>query len=212
MVKGFAEDDAEMLARQVVGENRAGRVLERDLTEDEQRTTAGRAERTLAQMGDDNVTAEPPSFVTQPSTDQYGDGLPSEQQLPAGGVSGPIARGLDAGRKLAGQFDSRDERERDSLEANKQRVQSQLSQAFNREAYPDLGVLLGADWTRQTLSRNPTPEEYQDAAYARLEELNGERPEFAQPVKETPRVAETPKAVQAKEERQEAPASQPHPQ
>ena len=205
MVKGFAEDDAEMLARQVVGENRAGRVLERDLTEDEQRTTAGRAERTLAQMGDDNVTAEPPSFVTQPSTDQYGDGLPSEQQLPAGGVSGPIARGLDAGRKLAGQFDSRDERERDSLEANKQRVQSQLSQAFNREAYPDLGVLLGADWTRQTLSRNPTPEEYQDAAYARLEELNGERPEFAQPVKETPRVAETPKAVQAKEERQEAP-------
>jgi hypothetical protein len=31
MVKGFAEDDAEMLARQVVGENRAGRVLERDV-------------------------------------------------------------------------------------------------------------------------------------------------------------------------------------
>ena len=208
MVKGFAEDDAQMLAEQMLRDSsvgRVGRVLERDLTEDEQRTTAGRAERTLAQMGDNNVTAEPPSFVTQPSTDQYGDGMSGEQQLPAGGVSGPIARGLDASRKLVGQFDSRDERERDSLEANKQRVQSQLSQAFNREAYPDLGVLLGADWTRQALSRNPTPEEYQDAAYARLEELNGERPEFAQPVKETPRVAETPKAVEAKEERQEAP-------
>jgi phosphopantetheinyl transferase (holo-ACP synthase) len=205
MVKGFAEDDAEMLARQVVGENRAGRVLERDLTEDEQRTTAGRAERTLAQMGDNNVTAEPPSFVTQPSTDQYGDGMSGEQQLPAGGVSGPIARGLDASRRLVGQFDSRDERERDSLEANKQRVQSQLSQAFNREAYPDLGVLLGADWTRQTLSRNPTPEEYQEAAYARLEQLGGEAVQEFQPAKETPRVTETPKAVQAKEERQEAP-------
>jgi hypothetical protein len=210
MVKGFAEDDAEMLARQVVGDNRVGRVLERDVAEDEQRTVEGKADRAELQiLGGDNVTAEPPSFVTQPSTDQYGDGLPSEQQLPAGGVSGPIARGLDAGRKLAGQFDSRDERERDSLEANKQRVQSQLSQAFNREAYPDLGVLLGADWTRQALSRNPTPEEYQDAAYARLEELNGERPEFAQPVKETSRVAETPKAVQAKEERQETPAAEP---
>jgi hypothetical protein len=210
MVKGFAEDDAEMLARQVVGENRAGRVLERDVAADEQRTVEGKAERAELQiLGGDNVTTEPPSFITQPSTDQYGDGMPSEQQLPAGGVSGPIARGLDAGRKLVGQFDSRDERERDSLEANKQRVQSQLSQAFNREAYPDLGVLLGADWTRQALSRNPSPEEYQDAAYARLEELNGERPEFAQPVKETPRVAETPKAVQAKEERQEAPAAEP---
>jgi hypothetical protein len=210
MVKGFAEDDAEMLARQVVGDNRVGRVLERDVAEDEQRTVEGKADRAELQiLGGDNVTTEPPSFVTQPSTDQYGDGLPSEQQLPAGGVSGPIARGLDAGRKLAGQFDSRDERERDSLEANKQRVQSQLSQAFNREAYPDLGVLLGADWTRQALSRNPTPEEYQDAAYARLEELNGERPEFAQPVKETPRVAETPKAVQAKEERQKTPAAEP---
>jgi hypothetical protein len=210
MVKGFAEDDAEMLARQVVGENRVGRVLERDVAADEQRTVEGKAERAELQiLGGDNVTTEPPSFITQPSTDQYGDGMPSEQQLPAGGVSGPIARGLDASRRLVGQFDSRDERERDSLEANKQRVQSQLSQAFNREAYPDLGVLLGADWTRQALSRNPTPEEYQDAAYARLEELNGERPEFAQPIKETPRVAETPKAVEAKEERQEAPAAEP---
>ena len=210
MVKGFAEDDAEMLARQVVGENRAGRVLERDVAADEQRTVEGKADRAELQiLGGDNVTTEPPSFVTQPSTDQYGDGVPSEQQLPAGGTSGPIARGLDASRRLVGQFDSRDERERNSLEANKQRVQSQVSQAFNREAYPDLGVLLGADWVRQTLSRNPTPEEYQEAAYARLEQLNGERPEFAQPVKETPRVAETPKAVEAKEERQEAPAAKP---
>lgn len=213
MVKGFAEDDAQMLAEQMLRDNnvgRVGRVLERDVAADEQRTVEGKADRAELQiLGGDNVTTEPPSFVTQPSTDQYGDGVPSEQQLPAGGTSGAIARGLDASRKLVGQFDSRDERERDSLEANKQRVQSQLSQAFNREAYPDLGVLLGADWTRQALSRNPTPEEYQDAAYARLEELNGERPEFAQPVKETPRVAETPKAVQAKEERQEAPAAEP---
>jgi hypothetical protein len=206
MVKGFAEDDAEMLARQVVGENRVGRVLERDLTEDEQRTVEGKADRAELQiLGGDNVTAEPPSFVTQPSTDQYGDGMSGEQQLPAGGVSGPIARGLDASRRLVGQFDSRDERERNSLEANKQRVQSQLSQAFNREAYPDLSPILGADWTRQTLSRNPTPEEYQEAAYARLEQLGGEAVQEFQPAKETPRVTETPKAVQAKEERQEAP-------
>lgn len=210
MVKGFAEDDARMLAEQMVGERRAGRVLERDVAADEQRTVEGKAERAELQiLGGDNVTAEPPAFVTRPSTDQYGNEVPSEQQLPAEGVSGPIARGLDAGRRMVGELTGRDERERDSLEANKQRVQSQLSQAFNREAYPDLGVLLGADWTRQALSRNPTPEEYQDAAYARLEELNGERPEFAQPVKETPRVAETPKAVQAKEERQEAPAAEP---
>ena len=210
MSKGFAEDDAQMLAEQMVSENRAGRVLERDVAADEQRTVEGKADRAELQiLGGDNVTTEPPSFVTQPSTDQYGDGVPSEQQLPAGGVSGAIARGLDASRRLVGQLNSGNERERDSLEANKQRVQSQLSQAFNRETYPDLGVLLGADWTRQTLSRNPTPEEYQDAAYARLEELNGERPEFAQPVKETPRVVETPKAVQAKEERQEAPAAKP---
>ena len=210
MVKGFAEDDAQMLAEQMVGERRVGRVLERDVAADEQRTVEGKAERAELQiLGGDNVTAEPPAFVTRPSTDQYGNEVPSEQQLPAEGVSGPIARGLDAGRRMVGELTGRDERERDSLEANKQRVQSQLSQAFNREAYPDLGVLLGADWTRQALSRNPTPEEYQDAAYARLEELNGERPEFAQPVKETPRVAETPKAVQAKEERQEAPAAEP---
>ncbi len=213
MVKGFAEDDAQMLAEQMLRDSnvgRVGRVLERDVAADEQRTVEGKADRAELQiLGGDNVTTEPPSFVTQPSTDQYGDGLPSEQQLPAGGTSGAIARGLDASRRLVGQFTERDERERDSLEANKQRVQSQLSQAFNREAYPDLGVLLGADWTRQTLSRNPSPEEYQDAAYARLEELNGERPEFAQPVKETPRVAETPKAVEAKEERQEAPAAEP---
>ena len=210
MVKGFAEDDARMLAEQMVGEGRVGRVLERDVAEDEQRTVEGKAERAELQiLGGDNVTAEPPAFVTRPSTDQYGNEVPSGQELSTEGVSGPITRGLDAGRRMVGELTGRDERERDSLEANKQRVQSQLSQAFNREAYPDLGVLLGADWTRQTLSRNPTPEEYQDAAYARLEELNGERPEFAQPVKETPRVAETPKAVQAKEERQEAPAAEP---
>ena len=213
MVKGFAEDDAQMLAEQMLRDSnvgRVGRVLERDVAADEQRTVEGKAERAELQiLGGDNVTAEPPAFVTRPSTDQYGNEVPSGQELSTEGVSGPIARGLDAGRRMVGELTGRDERERDSLEANKQRVQSQLSQAFNREAYPDLGVLLGADWTRQTLSRNPTPEEYQDAAYARLEELNGERPEFAQPVKETPRVAETPKAVQAKEERQEAPAAEP---
>ena len=210
MVKGFAEDDAEMLARQVVGENRAGRVLERDVAEDEQRTVEGKAERAELQiLGGDNVTTEPPAFVTRPSTDQYGNEVSSGEQLPTEGVSGPLARGLDASGRMVGQLTGRDERERNSLEANKQRVQSQVSQAFNREAYPDLGVLLGADWVRQTLSRNPTPEEYQDAAYARLEELNGERPEFSQPAKETPRVTETPKAIQAKEERQEAPAAEP---
>lgn len=209
MTKGFAEDDARMLAEQVVSENRAGRVLERDVAADEQRTVEGKAERALLQMGGNDVTAEPPAFVTRPSTDQYGNEVPSRQELSTEGISGPLARGLDASRRVVGELTGRDERERDSLEANKQRVQNQISQAFNREAYPDLGVLLGADWVRQTLSRNPTPEEYQEAAYARLEELNGERPEFSQPAKETPRVIEAPQAVQAKEERQEAPAAKP---
>jgi len=205
MVKGFAEDDARMLAEQVVSENRAGRVLERDVTADEQRTVEGKAERALLQMGGNDVTAEPPAYITEPSTDQYGNEVPSRQQLSTEGISGPLARGLDASRRMVGQFDEGDGRERDSLDANKQRVQSQVSQAFNREAYPDLGVQLGADWVRQTLSRNPTPEEYQDAAYARLEELNGRTPEFSQPAKETPRVTETPQAIETKEERQEAP-------
>jgi len=209
MTKGFAEDDAQMLAIQIVQENRAGRVLERDVAADEQRTVEGKAERALLQMGGNDVTTEPPAYITEPSTDQYGNEVPSRQQLSTEGISGPLARGLDASRRMVGQFDERDGRERDSLEANKQRVQNQISQAFNRETYPDLGVLLGADWVRQTLSRNPTPEEYQEAAYARLEELNGERPEFSQPAKETPRVTETPQAVEAKEERQEAPAAKP---
>jgi hypothetical protein len=209
MTKGFAEDDAKMLAEQVVSENRAGRVLERDVAADEQRTVEGKAERALLQMGGNDVTTEPPAYITEPSTDQYGNEVPSRQQLSTEGISGPLARGLDASRRMVGQFDERDGRERDSLNANKQRVQNQISQAFNREAYPDLGVLLGADWTRQTLSRNPTPEEYQEAAYARLEELDGKAPEFSQPAKETPRVAETPQAVETKEERQEAPAAKP---
>jgi hypothetical protein len=205
MVKGFAEDDARMLAEQVVSENRAGRVLERDVAADEQRTVEGKAERALLQMGGNDVTTEPPAYITEPSTDQYGNEMPSRQQLSTEGISGPLARGLDASRRMVGQFDERDGRERDSLDANKQRVQNQISQAFNRESYPDLGILLGADWTRQTLARNPTPEEYQEAAYARLEELDGKTPEFSQPAKETPRVAETPQAVETKEERQEAP-------
>ena len=212
--QGFAEDDARMLAVQDVetatGEKIAqpmGRVLQKDVAEEEQRTVAGRAERAELQMGEANVPTEVPTRVTESIPDQYGYEMPSRGERAPAGPKDAFARGLDNAKNLVGQSVGREERERTSLEANQKRIASQVSQAFNREAYPDLGVTLGADWTRKILAKNPTPDEYQEAAYARLEELGGQLPEYAQPAKETPRVAEAPKAVEAKKERPQAPAA-----
>ena len=214
--QGFAADDAQMLAIQDIetatGEKitqPTGRAMQRGEAADEQRTAEGKAERAELQMEEANVPAEVPARVTEPIPDQYGYEVPSRDEQAAARLEDPFTRGLDNAADLARRSTGREERERTSLEANQKRIQSQISQAFNREAYPDLGVTLGANWTRKILATNPTPEEYQDAAYARMEELGGRLPEDAQLTKETPRVTEAPKAVEAKEERQEAPTAAP---
>ena len=183
--QGYMQDDARLLAeRDVAAEMRqdvGGRAVQRQDIEDERRTAAGRAERAAMSMEAPSELPEPPSYVTEPSTDEYGTPVPSGA---AGATRGPVSafdRGLDTARNVTGELDVRERAERASLDANKRRVESDISRAFARDAFPDLGVTLGASWVRSTLAKNPTPEEYQDAAYARLEELDGQRPDDSAP-------------------------------
>jgi hypothetical protein len=214
--QGFAKDDALLLAIQDIetatGEKigqPTGRAMQRGDAADEQRTAEGKAERAALSMEETNVPTEIPANVTESIPDQFSNEVPSRDERTASRAEDPFTRGLDSATNLARQSAGREERERTSLEANQKRIQSQISQAFNRESYPDLGPILGTDWTRKILATNPTPEEYQDAAYARLEELGGEAVRQAPPTKETPRVVEAPKAVEAKKERPQAPAAAP---
>lgn len=215
--QGYMEDDARLLAeREIDAEARsevAGRAVQRQDTEDERRTAEGRAERAVMSMEAPSELPEPPSYVTQPSTDEYGAAVPSGADRTARGPVSAFDRGLATARGTAGELDARERAERASLDANQRRIESDISQAFSREALPDLGSILGASWTRNTLAKNPSPEDYQEAAYARLEELGGQRPSDATPAferaktTEKPSVAKAPEAVEAKEERQAAPAA-----
>lgn len=218
--QGYMEDDARLLAeRDVAAEMRrdvGGRAVQRQDIEDERRTAEGRAERAAMSMEAPSELPEPPSYVTEPSTGEYGAAVPSGAAGTTRGPTSAFDRGLDTARNITGKLDARERAERASLDANKRRIESSISAAFSREAMPDLGLMLGASWTRNTLAANPTPEEYQEAAYARLEELDGQRPSDAAPVFER---GEAPAAAEeiakeeeafiqaaAEEERQAAPS------
>lgn len=207
VAKGWQPEDAELIARQEIGAltlpvtGGEGRAIQRQSPEDEARTMAGRAERTMLQMESTNVpSTEPPPFVTEPSTGEYRPEMPSGRERPAGGAASPIERGLDAASRVAGQPAGREEPESPALVKQRALAERTLTQGFNKESYPDLGVILGASWVRNELAKNPTSEEYQDAAYARLEELNGQPPVDAAPAFErrtpaAPAVAKEPEAA-----------------
>lgn len=205
--QGYMEDDARLMAeRDIAAEARqdvGGRAIQRQDSEDERRTAEGRAERAAMSMEAPSELPEPPSYVTEPSTDEYGTAVPSRATSTAGGPKSAFDRGLDTARSITGQLDAGETRERASLDANQRRIESSISQAFAREATPDLGPILGASWTRSTLARNPTPEEYQDAAYARMEELDGQRPDDAGPAFERS-AAPAPAAAKPDEAKAEA--------
>lgn len=159
-----------------------GRAIQRRSAEDEARTMAGRAERVALQMEGDNVpTTEPPPFVTEPSTDERGILVPSAEAGAAELPTTPIDRGLGAASSAARQLAGREELERAALVEQQELAERAISRGFAREPYPDLGLTLGASWVRDTLATNPTPEAYQEAAYARLEELGGLPPRDARP-------------------------------
>jgi len=206
--QGYMEDDARLLAeRDVAAEMRrdvGGRAVQRQDIEDERRTAEGRAERAAMSMEAPSELPEPPSYVTEPSTGEYGAAVPSGAAGTTRGPTSAFDRGLDTARNITGKLDARERAERASLDANKRRIESSISAAFSREAMPDLGLMLGASWTRNTLAANPTPEEYQEAAYARLEELDGQRPSDAAPVferGEAPAAAEEKPAAAPPEEK-----------
>lgn len=177
-----------------------GRAIQRRSAEDEARTMAGRAERAALQMEGENVpTTEPPPFVTEPSTDERGVPVPSAEAGAAELPATPIDRGLGAASSAARQLAGREELERAALVEQQELAGRAISRGFAREPYPDLGLTLGASWVRDTLATNPTPEQYQEAAYARLEELGGLPPRDARPAFErlapaAPMVGERPEA------------------
>jgi len=211
--QGYMQDDARLMAeRDIAAEARqdvGGRAIQRQDSEDERRTAEGRAERAAMSMEAPSELPEPPSYVTQPSADEYGAAVPSGADRTPRGPKSAFDRGLDTARSITGELDARERTERASLDANQRRIESDISKAFAREATPDLGPILGASWTRSTLARNPTPEEYQDAAYARLEELDGQRPDDAGPAFEraaAPAPAAAKPAEAKAEVKEEAPA------
>jgi len=142
--------------------------------------TTEQALRAALQSEAPNVpSTEPPPYVTEPSTSEQGTGLFSEPTGGAAGVStNPIQRGLDAAERLVGSVNDREERQRASVEANKKRITDRLSKAFNSQQFPNLSPIFGVSWQQQTMASNPTPEQFQDAAYAKLEEMDylGQRP------------------------------------
>jgi hypothetical protein len=186
------------------------RVMQRSSAEDEARTTAGRAERAALQMEAPNVpSTEPPSYVTEPSTGEQGIGLPSEPTgEPTRRPASAIERGLDTAERLVGSATSREEQQRPPVDAHYQSAANVLAKAFRLQALPNLAPVFGVGWQQQTMASNPTPDEFQEAAYNHLEELRflGQRVEGT-PVKAKPAAAAAPKVEAAKpvEEKKEKP-------
>jgi hypothetical protein len=196
------------------------RVMQRSDAEDEARTTAGRAERAeLQAKGTTNDLTEPPPFVTEPSTDQSGAGVysPSEEDA-TGRTPSAIERGLGRANDAIATVTGRKKQQRASLEDQgfvrdeegggkytpfHQNIANKLSQAFRLQAFPNLSPIFGPEWMQRTMASNPTPDEFQEAAYTKLEELDArnERPTYeaapaaAKPVEEK---KETAKPVEAK--------------
>lgn len=173
--KGFMPDDASLLAQQDIA----------------------------ALEGENVPTPEPSPAVAEPVTDERGIPLPSGAERAAGVPASPIDRGLGLASSAAGQLAGREETERVALEEQQlrsERAAASISRRFNEEPYPDLGNMLGADWVRTTLAQRPTPQEYEEAAYARLEELNGQPPAdaglaFERRAPAAPTMGERPEAV-----------------
>jgi hypothetical protein len=163
--KGFMQDDAELMASQEIAAL-APQQSYQDTTQ--------QAVRSVLQAEAPNVpSAEPPPYVTGPDASESGIGLPSER---TGGDTGAptnaFERGLAIAQHLADSTTSGERRERAALEEQQQRAERTLSRAFNQQTYPNLAPVFGADWMRQTMASNPTPEQFQEAAYAKLEELS----------------------------------------
>lgn len=205
-------------AQQGVPANQAAEVAQQSvdaLTTPPVQNTTEQAVRTALQMEATNVpSTEPPSYVTEPSTGEQGTELPSE---PTGGATGvpstPFQRGLDTAERAVGSANAREKRERPTLESQgfvrdeeggskytpfHQNVANKLAKAFNFQAFPNLSPIFGPEWMQRTMASNPTPEEFEQAAYARLEELDArnERPTYEAPVAAKP--APAPKVEEAK--------------
>jgi hypothetical protein len=182
------------------------RVMQRSSAEDEARTTAGRAERAALQAEASNVpSTEPPSYVTEPSTGEQGIGLPSEPTgEPTGRPRSAIERGLDTAERLVGSATSREEQQRPPVDAHYQSAANVLAKAFRLQALPNLAPVFGVGWQQQTMASNPTPEQFEEAAYNRLEELRflGQRVEGT-PVKAKPAAAPKVEAAKPVEEKKE---------
>ena len=162
--QGYMQDDAQRLAQMELGALAPQQSFQ---------DTTQQAVRSVLQAEAPNVpSTEPPPNITQPSTGEQSIGLPSEPTgEPTGGTRSAFDRGLDTARNLIGSVDAREERERASLEANKQRIAARLAKAFNSQALPNLAPIFGLSWQQQTMASNPTPEQFQEAAYNHLETI-----------------------------------------
>lgn len=209
--QGEMADDAEMLAAQTIADERRATMQQVAAAD-----TTGAAERAQLQAEAPDVISEPPSYVTEPIADQYGYEVPSGTEGAPGGVSSAIDRGLASAESLAGRFDVREEPKPAAITAVDQ-VAGQIQTALNRDPYADVGWAVGEQWMQNKLAEGLPPDEHAEAVFDRFNDL-AERghPFGAKPVQpraaiptETPRVAEAPQAVEAKEERPETPAAAP---
>jgi hypothetical protein len=209
--QGEMADDAEMLAAQTIADERRATMQQVAAAD-----TTGAAERAQLQAEAPDVIPEPPSYVTEPIADQYGYEVPSGTEGAPGGVSSAIDRGLASAESLAGRFDVREEPKPAAITAVDQ-VAGQIQTALNRDPYADVGWAVGEQWMQNKLAEGLPPDEHTESVFERFNDL-AERghPFGAKPVQpraaiptEIPRVAEAPQAVEAKEERPEAPAAAP---
>ena len=191
--KGFMQDDAELMASQELAALAPQQPFQ---------DTTQQAVRSVLQAGDTDVSiAEPPSYVTQPSAGEQGVGLPSEPTgVPAGGTRSAIERGLDTAGNLIGSIDAREERERAALDEQYQRTERTLSRAFNQQAFPNLAPIFGTAWQQQARAENPTPQEFQEAAYAKLEELSFDAQRVTGTIEPTPVKPTAPTAPKVEEQ------------
>jgi hypothetical protein len=206
--KGFMQEDAELMANQDLAALTAQPKAIVDQAAQAQQAAVANA---AAPIGDQNATtpnAEPPPHVTEPSTDQFSAGMFGAPSETTGGTPSPIANGLAAAERLIGAVTDREERERAALEEKAQRIERTLSTAFNQQAFPNLAPIFGTAWQQQARAENPTPEQFQEAAYAKLDEISPVEQPITTPT-ETPSVTEAPKAEQTKEEGQKEPTAAP---
>ena len=212
--KGYMQDDAQRLAQTDL----AAISTPPDVVIQQAKQKEDAAVATAMQsLGGQNATtpnAEPPPHVTEPSTDQFSAGMFGAPSETTGGTPSPIANGLATAERLIGAVTNREERERTALEQQHQQIERRLAKAFNQQPFPNLAPIFGLGWQQQTMASNPTAEQFQEAAYAKLEDLGflGQRAEgTVEPttIKETPSVTEAPKTEQTKEKGQEEPAAKP---